>query len=257
MTKLFEQNPGVVVVIPARLESTRLPRKLLLRESGKTVLQHTYEAASQATIPSRVIVAADHLEIANEVSKFGGEVMMTDPAAACGTDRVAEVAQQLSGVDVVVNVQGDEPELAPESVDEVACMLIKDQLLKMATLACPIRSTEQLCDPACVKVVFDSMHRAMYFSRSPIPHCRETSGAYADSSGPLCFQHIGLYAYRKEFLIRLAKMPPSRLEQFECLEQLRVLESGIDIKVGLVERHATGIDTHGDYKQFIARRKSA
>ena len=159
------------IVIPARLASTRLPRKLLLRETGKTLLEHTYEAASRARRPNGVCVAADTAEIFAAVRAFGGNVEMTDPQAASGADRVAEVARRLEGVDIIVNVQGDEPELSGESIDLVIGLLEQDAAAVMATLATPIRSRRQLEDPACVKVVFDASGRALYFSRSPIPLC--------------------------------------------------------------------------------------
>jgi 3-deoxy-D-manno-octulosonate cytidylyltransferase len=165
------------IVIPARLASTRLPRKLLLRETGKSVLQHTYESASRAAKPRGVCVAADHEEIAEEVRRFGGQVFMTDPAAASGTDRVAEVARQMADVEIVVNVQGDEPEIAGAGID-LAIQLLEDHpTAVMSTLATPIRTREQLDEPSCVKVVFDSQRRALYFSRSPIPHARQWDDA--------------------------------------------------------------------------------
>ena len=248
-----------VIVIPARLASTRLPRKLLLRETGKSLLQHTYEAASRAVRPSGVRVAADSAEIFAAVRAFGGEVEMTDPAAASGTDRVAEVARRLVGVDVVVNVQGDEPELSGESIDRVVALLEERPEAVMATLATPIRSRRQLDDPACVKVVFDSAGRALYFSRSPIPHARQWDDALLTADPPHFFQHVGLYAYRREFLLQLAAMPQSSLEIVEKLEQLRVLQAGYSIVVGVVDEPTFGIDTPEDYRAFVAkqRRKSA
>ncbi len=250
-------EPKVAIVIPARLESTRLPRKLLLNETGKSVLQHTYEAACKAQVPSRVIVAADDRLLADEVEQFGGEVVMTDPNAACGTDRVAEVAKAIPEFDVIINVQGDEPDVSPQAIDEAANLLIKDEFLQMATLATPIESHEQLADPACVKVVLDVMNRALYFSRSPIPYGRDQQGDISDDQGPICFQHVGLYAYRRDFLLQFSQMAPSRLEQFEGLEQLRVLEAGIDIRVAIVNERSFGIDTPEDYQRFVASKKAA
>ena len=188
-------NPSIShIVIPARLASTRLPRKLLLCETGKTLLQHTYEAASRAARPQGVRVAADHAEIAEAVRAFGGQVEMTDPRAASGTDRVAEVARRMQGVDIIVNVQGDEPELSGESIDLAVRLLEEQPAAVMATLATPIRSRRQLEDPACVKVVFDASGRAMYFSRSPIPRARRVgrrpvggrSAAFLPARGALC-----------------------------------------------------------------------
>ncbi len=157
------------IVIPARLASTRLPGKLLLNETGKPLLQHTYEAALAAERPSGVCVAADHDEIANAVRGFGGEVYLTDPNAQSGTDRVAEVARRMSDVDIFVNVQGDEPEISGSAIDATIELLASNPAASMATLATPIRSREQLQDPACVKVVVGNQCQALYFSRSPIP----------------------------------------------------------------------------------------
>src|SRR5688572_13185981 len=148
-------RPRVAIVIPARLHSTRLPQKLLLRETGKTIIEHTYEAASQATKASRICVAADGEEIAAEVRAFGGNVVLTDPNHASGSDRVAEVARGWADVDIIVNVQGDEPEISAEAIDQVVALLENSPAAVMSTLSTPIRSQEKLNDPSCVKVVFD------------------------------------------------------------------------------------------------------
>jgi 3-deoxy-manno-octulosonate cytidylyltransferase (CMP-KDO synthetase) len=241
------------IVIPARLASSRLPEKLLLDETGKTVIHHTYESALKARKPDGVIVAADHLRIVEEVVRFGGECRMTDPAAACGTDRVAEVARDLPDVDILVNVQGDEPDLPGEAIDLAVTLLEENPSAVMSTLATPIRSRQQLEDPACVKVVFDAGGRALYFSRSPIPHPREWSDDLLTTKVPLFYQHVGLYAYRRDFLLRLAEMPVCALEQTERLEQLRVLNAGHSIMVGVVDMPTFGIDTPEDYRQFVLR----
>lgn len=241
------------IVIPARLASTRLPRKLLLDETGKPLIQHTFEAASQATRPMGLCVAADHEEIADVVRGFGGDVEMTDPAAASGTDRVAEVARTMQDVDVLVNVQGDEPEIAGSSIDLVVELLESNPDAVMSTLATPIRSRDQLEDPACVKVVFDRFGRALYFSRSPIPHARHWEEGLLQANPPHFYQHIGLYAYRREFLLRLADLPRSNLEHLESLEQLRVLSEGYPILVGVINEAALGIDTADDYRAFVRR----
>jgi 3-deoxy-manno-octulosonate cytidylyltransferase (CMP-KDO synthetase) len=242
-----------VIVIPARLASTRLPRKLLLRETGKSVLQHTYEAASQAQRPRQIIVAADHDEIADEVRSFGGQVVMTSPDCASGTDRVAEVARNLPEVDIVVNVQGDEPEISAHAIDLAASLLDAHPDTAMATLATPIRSRAKLDDPACVKVVFDDAGRALYFSRSPIPHARSWYDGLLDENPPHFHQHIGLYAYRRDFLLRIAHLPRSDAEKLESLEQLRVLSAGFDILVGVIDEPTIGIDTPEDYRAFVSR----
>ncbi len=248
-------HPGSTsfIVIPARLASTRLPRKLLLSETGKPLIQHTYEAASRAARPLGICVATDHQEILEAVQFFGGHAEMTDPQAASGGDRVAEIAAKMPQVDVFVNVQGDEPELAGASIDLVIQLLEQEPDAVMATLATPIRRRQQLEDPACVKVVFDHQGRALYFSRSPIPHPRQWDDSLLTSDPPSFYQHVGLYAYRRDFLLKLAQMPPSKLEKLEKLEQLRVLEAGHSIIVGVVDEPTFGIDTPADYEAFVQK----
>ncbi len=245
------------VVIPARLASTRLPRKLLLAETGQTLLQHTYEAALQAKRPEGVCVGADHTEIAKVVKEFGGQVRMTSPDCASGTDRVAEIARLMPAVDIFVNVQGDEPEIHPESIDLAVSLLQQNPQAKMATLATPIRRQSQLDDPACVKVVFDQNGRALYFSRSPIPHAREPRPELLTAEPAVYHQHVGLYAYRRDFLLSLAALPRTPLEQLENLEQLRVLETGGQILVGAIDEPTQGIDTPHDYQAFVSRQQAA
>jgi len=241
------------LVIPARLASTRLPRKLLLRETGKPLLQHTYESASRARKPAGMCVACDHEEIFAAVRAFGGSAVMTDPAAPSGTDRVAEVARGLTDVDIVVNVQGDEPEIAGSSIDLAIELLERNPEAVMSTLATPIRNRRQLEDPACVKVVFDAQGRAMYFSRSVIPRPREWDDHLPEEEPPHFFQHVGVYAYRRDFLLQLSQMPQSALEKIEKLEQLRVLSGGYTILVGVVDEPTLGIDTPEDYRAFVEK----
>lgn len=242
------------VVIPARLASTRLPRKLLLRETGKTVLQHTYEQAKQARLPLGVCVATDHDEIAREVRSFGGKAVLTNPAHPSGTDRVAEIALHMPDVGILVNVQGDEPEIDPTAIDQLITLLLRDPDAELATLAVPIRDPERLFDPNCVKVTFDRTGRAMYFSRSPIPCMRDRDDTLLAQEPPRFFQHVGIYAYRRDYLLKITSMPPSALEQIEKLEQLRVLEQGGKIVVGTIGRATRGIDTPEDYRDFVRRR---
>jgi 3-deoxy-manno-octulosonate cytidylyltransferase (CMP-KDO synthetase) len=244
------------VVIPARYGSTRLPRKMLLKETGKSLLAHTWEAAMRARRPLDVLVATDDERIAREVESFGGEAIMTSPDCLSGTDRVAAVAKSvLSHAEILVNVQGDEPEMDPAAIDRVIELLENGGDANMATVAAPLRSRERLRDPACVKVVFDDAGRALYFSRAPIPHVRDWDNSVVKSEPPLFYQHMGLYAYRRSFLLKLAATPPSPLEETEKLEQLRVLSMGEAIRVGVVERASSGIDTPQDYAAFVARQR--
>lgn len=246
---------AALTVIPARLASTRLPRKLLLRETGKSVLQHTYESASRARIPQNLLIAADSQEIVTEVRRFNGHVELTRLDCASGTDRVAEIASRHAEFDLFVNVQGDEPEIEGETIDLAICMLRDSPQAVMSTIATPIRSREILEDPACVKVVFDSNQRAMYFSRSPIPHARNWNDGLLGEDPPHFFQHIGLYVYRRDFLLSIASLPRSDHEILENLEQLRVLALGHSIQVGVVASAARGIDTPADYQAFVSRQR--
>ena len=242
------------IVIPARLASTRLPEKLLLRETGKTVLQHTYEAAQAARLPGGIIVAVDSPRLASEVAAFGGRAILTDPDLPSGTDRVACVARQCSDIELFINVQGDEPEIAGEAIDLVTSLLEQHPEADVATLAAPIRNRERLDDPSCVKVVCDHAGRAMYFSRSTIPHARSWDDALLSCDPPAFLQHMGIYGYRRDFLLRLGQLPPSSLEQLERLEQLRFLQAGCTIVVGQVPHPTQGIDTWNDYRAFVRRR---
>ena len=243
------------VVIPARLASTRLPEKMLLAETGKPLIQHTYEAAIRASRPVGVTVAVDHTSIYDAVVGFGGKVMMTDPDAPSGTDRVAEVARARSDIDAIINVQGDEPEMDPAAIDLCVALLEKNPHAAIATLATPIRSRTVLEDPACVKVILDHQGRAIYFSRSVIPHPRSWDDAYLTQSPPLYLQHLGIYGYRRDFLLSVGSVPKSPLEETEKLEQLRFLQAGYSIVVGVVEHAPRGIDTRNDYDAFVRRQR--
>jgi 3-deoxy-manno-octulosonate cytidylyltransferase (CMP-KDO synthetase) len=182
---------------------------------------------------------------------------MTSPDCASGTDRVAEVARKMPRADILVNVQGDEPEMSPDNIDRVIELLEQDPSAGMATLCTPLRSPEQLTNPACVKVVFDDAGRALYFSRSPIPHVRDPDPTKAFNDPPLFFQHLGIYAYRRDVLLKIAATAPSSLEQAEKLEQLRMLQTGGTILIAVVNHAASGIDTPADYAAFVARRRAA
>ena len=238
-----------LAVIPARYASTRLPAKPLLKATGKYLIEHVYERAIAARHIDQVIVATDDKRIEAAVKSFGGTVVMTRADHISGTDRVAEVALD-QDADILVNVQGDEPMIEPDALDFVADLLVRHQQAAMATLATPLRSEEQYQNSNCVKVVVGDLGQALYFSRSPIPFVRDGSPDFASEPFQF-FQHIGLYAYRREFLLKLAQTPPSRLEQLEKLEQLRVLALGQRIQVGVVSQAAAGIDTPEDYERFV------
>jgi 3-deoxy-manno-octulosonate cytidylyltransferase (CMP-KDO synthetase) len=238
------------IVIPARYASKRLPGKPLLRTTGKYLIQHVYEQACRSRRASTVIVATDDSRIVSAVRSFGGNVVLTRRDHPSGTDRVAEVARQLN-VDVVVNLQGDEPLIDPATLDLLPSLLERDTGADMATLAVPIRAEEVWRNPNCVKVVCDGSGRALYFSRSPIPFVRDGKPNFA-ADPPRFLLHMGLYAYRRTFLLSLASLPPEPLEEMEKLEQLRVLALGRTIQVGIVRQASIGVDTREDYERFVA-----
>lgn len=246
-----------VAVIPARFASTRLPGKPLLSDTGKPLIQHVVEAARRAQSLQRVIVATDDERIADAVRGFGGEVVMTRADHPTGTDRVAEVAATIPTAGIIVNVQGDEPEIEGASIDRLVALLRDYPDAPMATLATPIRDEAIYRDPSCVKVVASSRGRALYFSRSPIPFHRDAAPDFSDPAAPAALLHLGIYAYRRDFLLRVGDLPRSPLESFEKLEQLRVLEAGLPIAIGVVEEPSIGIDTPEDYRRFVERRRRA
>lgn len=244
-----------VAIIPARYASTRLPGKPLLPLAGIPMIMHVVERASRARLISRVIVATDDQRIVDAVRKHGGEARLTSPSAASGTDRVAEAAASLD-VELVVNVQGDEPLIEPSTIDAAVESLMEYPELQMSTTSEPIISVEDVFNPTIVKVVTDSRGYALYFSRSPVPYIRPEEGLTLDAllrRDPARLsnyrKHSGLYAYRGSFLQRYAGMPPSPLERLEALEQLRAIENGIGIRVVPVAHRSIGVDTEQDYEQ--------
>lgn len=276
------------VVLPARLASTRLPEKLLQRVAGKSVLQHTYEAASRARCAADgVLVAVDDQRLADEVDSFGGRWLMTPADCASGTDRVAFVAEAIADADIFVNVQSDEPEIDPDAIDAVAEALASDPGAEMATAGTPISQLEHLSDPGIVKIVMGDFAaatvqpsptddpsqeaggisgqgsvvsgkgRAIYFSRALVPFDRDGDpGDRFDNQPPIYWHHLGLYAYRREFLSWFAGSPPSLLETVEKLEQLRAVEAGKRIMVAAVGAAKSGIDTPEDLAAFRNRMES-
>jgi 3-deoxy-manno-octulosonate cytidylyltransferase (CMP-KDO synthetase) len=228
--------------------ATRLPGKPLLAETGKPLVVHTLEAARGARRAKRVVVATDDERIAAAVRAAGGEAAMTSPACRSGTDRVAEAARGIPGEDVVLNLQGDEPEIDPADLDALAAAMESDPSIEMGTLAAPLGPGEDAL-PSVVKVVVDARGFALYFSRAAIPFRR-------DPAGPApALRHVGVYAYRRAFLERFAKMEETPLERTEVLEQLRALENGVRIRVVAAERAPPGIDTREDYEAFVRRRR--
>ncbi|WP_018248154.1 3-deoxy-manno-octulosonate cytidylyltransferase [Orenia marismortui] len=232
---------SVVAIIPARYDSTRLPGKPLKDICGKPMIQHVYERVKSSNNLNRVIVATDDQRIYDLVESFGGEVKMTSREHQTGTDRLAEVAQSLSA-DIIVNIQGDEPLINPEMIDQAIEPLLEDQSIKMGTLKHLITEKSELDNPNVVKVVSDQNNFAIYFSRSVIPYPRKESKAKY-------YKHIGLYVYRRDFLLKFSEMESTELEKKESLEQLRVLENGYKIKVVETDYQSIGVDTVEDLER--------
>lgn len=231
----------VICVIPARYASTRLPGKPLADIAGKPMIQHVYERALEARLPAGVLVATDDARVYEAVRSFGGTAVMTSCEHCTGTDRLAEVARGCDA-DVIVNLQGDEPLIASEVIDLVAAPFFDNPELVMTTLKTPL-SEEDYANPAAVKVVTDLQGYALYFSRSLIPYPRNAGGDFA------VYKHMGIYAYRREFLLHYASLPQTPLERAESLEQLRVLENGYRIQVLETNYQCVGVDTPEDLER--------
>ena len=252
----------ITAVIPARYASTRFPGKALADIGGKPMIQHVYERTCRASLVSRVIVATDDQRIADVVNRIGGEAIMTSTGHETGTDRLAEVAHSLDS-DIIVNVQGDEPLIDPAMIDQAIEPFLDDPGLQMGTLKTRVRCLHDFLSPNVVKVVTDAGGTALYFSRSPLPFFRDKWQDLKDdsfSSGKLlCYKHVGLYVYRRDFLLRFAAMPPTFLEIAEKLEQLRAIENGVRIRVVETDFLSIGVDTPEDlskaqehYRQMLS-----
>lgn len=247
---------AAIVVIPARYDSTRFPGKPLALLKGKPLIQHVYEGCLGASLVKDVMVATDSEAILEKVLSFSGKAVMTSSKHLSGTDRVAEVASQLD-YDIIVNVQGDEPLINPQMIDDVVDLL-SDSSADMGTLTKKIDNPKDIMDPNVVKIVFDKDNFALYFSRSPIPYHRELLGSIGfnvvvkEKSLPddfVMYKHVGIYSYRKEVLLRLSSMRQTRLEEIERLEQLRALENGFKIKVKETIFETIGVDTPEDMER--------
>ena len=230
-------------IIPARYASTRFPGKPLVLIQGKSMVQRVYEQVLQSSHISKAIVATDDQRIYDHVRAFGGHVAMTKTSHQSGTDRCAELAQQENEYDLVINIQGDEPFIAPRQIDQLVDLLQANSDFQIATLAKKMETKTDFWNPNIVKVVFDKQQRALYFSRSPIPHLRGNEDGFPKGNA---FKHIGLYGFRRKTLLEIAQLAPSDLEQIESLEQLRWLDNGYAIAVGLTDIETIGIDTPED-----------
>ncbi|MBC8481371.1 MAG: 3-deoxy-manno-octulosonate cytidylyltransferase [Planctomycetes bacterium] len=241
----------IIAVIPARLSSTRFPEKVLAKKTGKFLIQHTYEQAKLAKTPEEVIIAADDEKVSAAAESFNAKCILTSPELKSGTDRIAQAVQNIPA-DIIINIQGDEPEIDPAHIDLVAKLLVDNPNFPMATLIADFENIDQVSNPNIVKVVTDNTGKAVYFSRSPIPYDRENS---ATVDIDLYNRHIGIYAYRKDFLLEFTKMPQTILEKTEKLEQLRAIENGYEILTAKVNHTCDGIDTPEQYEEFVKRQK--
>jgi 3-deoxy-manno-octulosonate cytidylyltransferase (CMP-KDO synthetase) len=233
---------NTIGVIPARWGATRFEGKVLAEIAGKPMIQHVWERACQSKKLEQVMIACDDARVFKTVAKFGAKLTMTSPKHASGTDRVAEAVNCFEYVDVVVNIQADEPLINPRVIDDLVTVFENDEDCSMATVIKRIENNDELQNPNVVKVVVDESGNALYFSRSPIPYNRKQGDvAY--------YKHLGIYAYRKKFLMMLTKLPKSKLEEAEQLEQLRVLEAGYKIKTVETKYDTIAVDTREDLKK--------
>ena len=247
---------GAIAILPARLGSTRFPRKVLANRTGKPLIQHVWEQARRCTLISRVVIATDEQEVFDVVTGFGGEAVMTSPAHPNGSSRLAEAAALLGISDdaLVVNVQGDEPEMDPAVID-AAVSLAQRSGAEVATVGSPLAPDEAFDNPNIVKVVTRADGMALYFSRASIPFPRAGGAAGTADAAPV-LKHIGLYVYRAAFLRTYVTLPVTPLERTEMLEQLRVLEHGYRIAVAVCHCDMVGVDTPEQYEAFVERHNS-
>jgi len=241
--------PKILAVVPARYASTRFPGKIIAPLAGKPLVVHTYERALRAKLVSEAVIATDDAKVIEAVAPFGVRAVMTRADHACGTDRIAEVAQN-SDAPIIVNVQGDEPLIDPKTIDAAIQPLLDHPDIVMSTARRLIIELSHIQDPNVVKVVCDQHGLAMYFSRLPIPYIRDAADRAA--APPCHWQHLGLYVYRRDFLLQYARMPQTPLEKLEKLEQMRVLENGYKIAVIDTEYEAIGVDVPKDLERVRA-----
>jgi 3-deoxy-manno-octulosonate cytidylyltransferase (CMP-KDO synthetase) len=241
----------IICVIPSRIGSTRLAKKPLLLIKNKPMVQLVYENAANCKILNKVIVATDSEDIAQVIRNINGNVVMTDPLLPTGTDRVAAVAKNFSDVDVVINLQGDEPFVTSHMLEQLVAPYLNGENPCMTTLANKFNKEEDYNNPGIVKVITDINHDAIYFSRSPIPYFRENIN---NKSIP-AYRHIGLYAFTRDFLLQYTKLTRTPLEQTELLEQLRAVEHGFKIRVCLTEHKTLEINTQEEYEQALISSK--
>ncbi|MDP2654860.1 MAG: 3-deoxy-manno-octulosonate cytidylyltransferase [Candidatus Omnitrophota bacterium] len=234
----------IIGMIPARWASSRFEGKILAEIKGKPMIQHVWQQVKKCRLLDEVLIACDDKRIVEAARGFSAKAVMTSPEHASGTDRIAEAVENIPA-NIIVNIQGDEPLIRPSVIDNLAKALIQDDECPMATVIKPIQDEDELSDPNVVKVVINQNRHAMYFSRAPVPYIRDKKS----SKNVVYYKHIGLYAYKKSFLRTFTRLPPSRLEQIERLEQLRALEAGYKIRTVVTNYESVGVDTPEDLQK--------
>ncbi len=239
----------IVGIIPARFASSRLLGKPLADIGGKPMLQHTYESVLKSKLINEIIIAVDDEKVASVARSFGAKVIMTPKEISTGSDRIAYVARDLPSAKIIVNIQGDEPFIVGDMIDQAIEPLLFDKSVNVSTLVKKIETVEELKSPSIPKVVFDYQNNALYFSRSPIPYVRDAKTNYERISNADIYKHIGLYVFRKEALLKFTSLEPTELENVEKLEQLRMIENGMKIKIVVTEYDNLAIDTPEDLER--------
>ncbi|HED06284.1 MAG TPA: 3-deoxy-manno-octulosonate cytidylyltransferase [Ignavibacteria bacterium] len=253
----------IVGIIPARFASTRLMGKPLANIGGKPMIRHTYESVLNSKLLDKVIIAVDDEKVKQVVNSFGAEAVLTSKKIATGSDRIAKVAMNYPSANIIVNIQGDEPFINSEMIDQAIEPLLFDPSVKVSTLAKKIENVEEFRSPSVTKVVFDYQNFALYFSRSPIPFVRDAKNDYERINKADIYKHIGLYVYRREDLLYFTSLLQTDLERIEKLEQLRILENGFKIKIVITEFESLAVDTQEDlerarlyYSRYIQNKRS-
>ena len=244
-----KNNPFILGVIPARFASTRLMGKPLADIGGKPLLQHTYEGAKKSKLMNQIVIAVDDEQVLKAAKSFGAAAIMTPKECATGSDRIAIVSKEFPRADIIVNIQGDEPFISGMMIDQAIEPLLFDPEVNVSTLAKLIDNIEELKSPSVVKVVFDYKNFALYFSRAPIPFVREAENEKDMLEKADIYKHVGLYVYRKEYLLKFTQFTPTDLELWEKLEQLRMLENGFKIKIVETEYDSFSVDTPEDLEK--------
>ncbi len=242
----------VLAVIPARYGSTRFEGKVLAKDTGKFLVQHTYERALCAKSVEKALIATDSEKVMKACESFGADCVMTSATHQSGTDRIAEAVRDIDA-EIIVNLQADEPEIDPANIDELV-ELLRGSSADMATLVAEFEDEEQISDPNIVKAIVDKAGRAIYFSRSVVPYDRQAGGVGQNKT---YLRHLGIYAYRKDFLLKFTSLQPGELEKCEKLEQLRAIEYGFSIITGKVKHAWEGIDTAEQYAEFVRRQSKS